>query len=94
MANTTLSMKINYPNTFDKAQARRERRDNLGGDIFIHGNHLSVGCLAIGDDAIEELFSLSYAVGLRNIKVIIAPNDLRKGPPLTNLAIEPCWVSN
>jgi len=46
---------------------------NLGGDIFIHGNSVSIGCLAMGDEAIEELFVLVATVGLSNVKVILAP---------------------
>lgn len=77
-----LSMQISYPNLFDRHQARNAGRVNLGGDIFVHGNRLSVGCVAIGDDAIQKLFPLVYKVGLKHVKVIIAPNDLRTAPPL------------
>ncbi|MBC6905505.1 hypothetical protein DWB84_08560 [Saccharophagus sp. K07] len=73
-----LSMKINYPNEFDREQARKENRSNLGGDIFIHGKAVSIGCLAIGDPAIEELFTLVAQIGIKNVKVIIAPSDARK----------------
>jgi hypothetical protein len=71
----TLSMQLNYPNQFDRMQAEREGRTNLGKDIFIHGKDSSVGCLAIGDEAIEELFVLSRLVGKHHIDVIIAPQD-------------------
>jgi len=53
-----LSMKLNYPNAFDLKHARAEGRDSPGSDIFIHGKSVSVGCLAMGDEAIEELFVL------------------------------------
>jgi len=68
-----LSMQINYPNAFDRQQAAREQRTQLGGEIFIHGKAVSVGCLAIGDTAIEELFSLVATMGMAKVKVIIAP---------------------
>lgn len=78
----TLSMKLNYPNQFDKEKAELEQRTNLGGDIFIHGKAVSIGCIAIGDEAIRELFLLVYEVGKDNVKVIISPNDLRvESPP-------------
>ena len=32
-----LSLKIDYPNTFDRMMGRVENRRNLGGAIFIHG---------------------------------------------------------
>jgi len=72
-----LSMKIDYPNEFDKSIATHEGRSNLGGDIMIHGKASSVGCVAIGDDAIEELYFLTQKVGIENIKVILAPVDFR-----------------
>lgn len=73
-----LSMKVNYPNAFDRARAREDGRSNLGGDIFIHGRAVSIGCLAIGDAAIEELFVLVGRTGARNVQVIIAPHDMRR----------------
>ena len=76
-------MKINYPNRFDKAMARNDGRYRLGGDIFIHGKAETIGCIPIGDEAIEQLYSLATAVGAARTKVIIAPFDLRIGltPP-------------
>lgn len=72
-----LSLKVDYPNAFDRRRARAERRTDLGGDIFIHGRDVSIGCIAIGDTAIEELFVLASDVGLPRIKVLIAPRDFR-----------------
>jgi hypothetical protein len=72
-----LSMKINYPNEFDQFYASKEGRTNPGSDIFIHGRAESIGCLAMGDEAIEELFVLTAHVGIDNVKVVIAPNDPR-----------------
>lgn len=72
-----LSMKIGYPNTFDRAMAKSDGRTNLGGDIFIHGKDVSIGCVALGDRAIEEIFTLVAETGPSRVKVIIAPNDLR-----------------
>jgi len=92
LSNMHLSMQINYPNEFDRQQASREGRQQLGGNIFIHGKALSVGCLAIGDKAIDELFLLVYRVGLTHAKVIIAPNDLRYRPPATAGFAQPRWL--
>lgn len=72
-----LSMKVSYPNAFDRRMAQRDGRTRLGGDIFIHGKSVSIGCLAIGDRAIEELFTLVAETGHPRVKVVIAPNDLR-----------------
>ena len=47
-----LSIRINYPNASDVILGG----PNLGGDIFIHGNCASIGCIPIGDNGIEELY--------------------------------------
>ena len=86
-----LSMLVNYPNDFDRAQAQRDHRTNLGGDIFIHGKNVSIGCVAIGDPGIEELFTLAADTGIARMKVILAPNDLRITPPPVEAAT-PLWI--
>ena len=70
-----LSMKLNYPNSFDAKYAKLEGREFPGTNIFIHGKSVSIGCLAMGNVAIEELFTLSNEVGRKNIKVIISPSN-------------------
>ena len=86
-----LSMKVSYPNAFDRRMARRDGRTRLGGDIFIHGRAVSIGCVALGDPAIEELFTLVAQTGHGKVKVILAPNDLRvAGPVLHETA--PRWI--
>ena len=87
-----LSMKINYPNAFDRQHATAERRRKLGGNIFLHGKAISVGCLAVGDNAIDELFLLTHRVGLDHVQLIIAPNDLRGGKPAKTTLAEPRWL--
>ncbi len=74
-----LSLRIGYPNEFDREQARREGRIELGGDIMIHGGAGSIGCLAMGDEAAEDLFVLAADTGLRNISVILSSADFRRG---------------
>lgn len=86
-----LSMKVDYPNAADRAEAARERRTRLGGDIFIHGKDLSIGCVAIGDPAIEELFTLVADTGLARTRVILAPNDLRVASAPVE-ATTPFWI--
>ncbi len=85
-------MMIDYPNDFDRLQASKEGRNKLGGNIFIHGKSSSVGCLAIGDKAIDQLFLLAHRVGLNNMQLIIAPNDLRKEKPATGIFAQPRWL--
>ena len=58
-SNYHLSLGINYPNTSDRILSDAFRP---GSDIYIHGNCVSVGCIAINDFPIEELYILtSYA---------------------------------
>ena len=45
---------------------------------MLHGNDVSVGCLALGDPAAEELFVLAAETGLPNIRVILSPIDFRR----------------
>lgn len=69
-----LSIRVDYPNAEDRAAARSDGRRDLGGDIYIHGRAVSIGCLAIGDAAIEELYVLLADVGLRRTLVLLAPS--------------------
>jgi len=86
-----VSMRLNYPNGFDRLHAKLDHRTHLGGNIFIHGSDLSVGCIAMGDRVIPELFTLVDKVGKGNVTVIIAPNDLRVSPPLEGRE-QPKWL--
>lgn len=54
-----LSLGLNYPNAADQIFADR---DAPGSDIFIHGSNKSIGCLAMGDPAIEEIYTLARSV--------------------------------
>lgn len=72
-----LSLRLNYPNKFDLMHAKAEGRNNPGGDIMIHGSSVSIGCLAMGNKPIEEIFVLAAETGIKNIKVILTPVDFR-----------------
>ena len=74
----SVAMRVTYPSDYDRANAAKDKRDTLGGDIMIHGHASSIGCLAMGDPAAEELFVLAHDVGLNNVSVILAPVDLRR----------------
>ena len=89
-----LSMKLNYPNPADQAWARLDGRTNPGGDIFIHGRSASIGCLAMGDPAIEELFVLIRLAGVDNVTVLLVPYDCRIGRPLVRPTESPAWVDD
>jgi len=87
-----LSLHLDYPNEFDRLLAERDGRINLGGDIMIHGNSVSIGCLAMGDEAAEDLFVLAALVGLEKIQVVICPTDFRRTPEYSH-ASGPEWVA-
>lgn len=87
-----LSLRINYPNAFDRKMAAQEERTNLGGDIMIHGSRVSIGCLAMGDPAAEELFILAAETGVDNISVILSPVDFRVREFEGDLSQMPSWV--
>jgi len=75
-----LSLRVGYPSAEDRRIAAAEGRDDLGGDIMIHGRDLSIGCLAMGDPAIEEIFVLAAKVGLDDMEILLLPHDLRQRP--------------
>ncbi len=85
-----LSMRVNFPNAFDLARAAEEGRSEPGSDIFIHGKDVSIGCLAMGDEVIEELFVLAADVGVERMSLLIAPSDPRHAPLEPR---GPAWVA-
>lgn len=72
-----LSIKVSYPNEFDKSKTEFTNISEMGGDIFIHGKSATIGCIPIGDQAIEEVFLLTQKAINNDIKVIISPRDFR-----------------
>ena len=50
-----LSFNIGYPNAYDQAQQR------TGSAIMIHGDTISIGCLAMTDEKMEEIYTLAAA---------------------------------
>jgi murein L,D-transpeptidase YafK len=60
-SNFHLSLGIDYPNSADRLKTHAA---DLGGDIFIHGSCVTVGCLPMTDAVIEEIYL--YAVYARN----------------------------
>lgn len=73
LSNFYLSLGLDYPNASDRILGAR---GNLGGDIFIHGNCVSIGCMAITDDQIKELYLIvieARAQGQAKIPVHVFP---------------------
>lgn len=75
-SNFHLSLGVDYPNASDRVRADPRRP---GGDIFIHGSCVTIGCVPLGDDAIEALYVTAVearAAGQRKIPVHILPARL------------------
>lgn len=71
-----LSLGINYPNPADRYASDGRP---LGGDIFIHGKCVTVGCLPLTDARIQELYILAVearANGQQRIPVYLFPTRL------------------
>jgi murein L,D-transpeptidase YafK len=86
-----VSLRVDYPNDDDRVHGRADGREQLGGDIMIHGGQASIGCLAIGDPAIEEVFTLAARVGIDQVDTLILPHDLRRDPSLPTAV--PTWMT-
>ncbi len=65
-----LAFNIGYPNAYDRAHGRS------GSAIMVHGNQVSIGCLAMTDAKIEEIYTLCDAA-------------LRAGQPFFRVQIFP-----
>ena len=68
-----LSLGISYPNSADEI---RSKGLNPGGDIFIHGKCVTIGCLPMTDGIIEQIYLLaiySKDSGQKQIPVSIFP---------------------
>lgn len=75
-SNFYLSLGINYPNKSDRILGEKGK---LGGDIFIHGACVTIGCLPITDDQIKELYIFCIEAknnGMSKIPVTIFPSKL------------------
>jgi len=88
-----LSMKIDYPNEYDKAMAKDQNRTNLGSNIFIHGKSVTIGCIPIGDKNIESLFYLVHEIGINRVTALISPQDFRVDKILINHTKE-AWIKH
>ena len=74
-----LSLGLNYPNASDRKFGHPK---TPGSDIFIHGDCVSIGCLAMTDELIEEIYlSVIYAknAGQKKVPVHIYPFRFQSG---------------
>ena len=50
-----LAFNLGYPNAYDRAHSR------TGNFLMVHGACVSIGCYAMGDDGIEQIYTLAAA---------------------------------
>jgi murein L,D-transpeptidase YafK len=75
-SNFFLSLHISYPNASDRVLGSHQ---NPGGDIFLHGDCASIGCIPITDDGIKEVYWLAVLVhsqGQKRLPIEIFPARL------------------
>jgi murein L,D-transpeptidase YafK len=73
-----LSFDLGYPNAYDRAHGRS------GSQLMVHGSCVSIGCYAMGDAQIEQIYTLVAAAlhgGQRRVSVHVFPFRFRQ-PPL------------
>ncbi|MBI2429100.1 MAG: L,D-transpeptidase family protein [Ignavibacteriales bacterium] len=71
-----LSLGINYPNASDAILGVKGK---LGGEIYIHGDCVTIGCIPITDDLMKELYVVAVEArnsGQTEIPVHIFPTRL------------------
>lgn len=68
-----LSMKVSYPNASDRLRSDARRP---GGLIYLHGNCASIGCIAIEDAPIEEVYLIAADAKRRPIRIDLFPTRL------------------
>jgi murein L,D-transpeptidase YafK len=73
-----LSLGLNYPNESDRILSDKR---SPGSAIYIHGNCVTIGCIPISDDKIQELYVLCVEAknnGQMQIPVHVFPAKLTK----------------
>jgi murein L,D-transpeptidase YafK len=80
-SNYFLALKVSYPNASDKILAKGP----TGGDIMIHGNCVTIGCIPLQDEPVKDLYILCVEAKNRKlpIRVEIYPCHLNAA----NLAV-------
>ena len=73
-----LSMRVDYPNASDRIRGKaKDATAPLGGDIMVHGNCVTIGCIPLENEPIEEVYLVADAVfGKRALPIHIFPRRL------------------
>jgi murein L,D-transpeptidase YafK len=72
-SNFHLSLQVSYPNASDRVLSDPKKP---GGAIYIHGNCASIGCIALQDEPIEEVYLFALDAKVRRIPIHIFPQRL------------------
>ena len=75
-----LSLRIDYPNAADQ---KKSDPVSPGSEIYVHGGLRSAGCLAMGDDAIEEIYIMAQDA-IPPLPIFIFPGRM----------LDPTWTDN
>jgi hypothetical protein len=91
-----LSLALSYPNDWDRARAAEDGRpdETLGGSIMIHGGAGSIGCMAVGDEAAEDLFVLTADAGWDRGLIVVSPVDFRRTDLPADYRPSTPWVND
>jgi murein L,D-transpeptidase YafK len=82
-----LSMLVDYPNASDRIRGRLDDpKAALGGSIMVHGNCVTIGCIPVKDEPIEEIY-LAVAEALRRgpVPIHVFPRRLDDNTALAAL---------
>ena len=96
LSNFHLSLGLNYPNASDRILGDPV---SPGSDIFIHGGDVSIGCIALGDPGIEEIYLAALDSRVCPIRVQIFPARMdtddwpawREAQIATHPGFRPLW---
>lgn len=89
----TGALMADFPNVFDTAMARRDGRLKPAGKVCILGKNAQASSVSLGDAALEDLCGLVELVGEKKVRLIFAPNDLRKRIAVRNAALKLPWLN-
>ena len=89
--NVAGGLALDFPNDFDLLLARRDGRAVPAGDVRI-GCKAGAACVALEAAALEDLAALIEGVGLARVKVIFAPNDLRRHMAVKRPGANAVWL--
>lgn len=71
-----MALRVSYPNKSDLIKATGS---DPGGDIMIHGNCVTIGCMPLTDDKIKEVYIMAVEArnnGQQTIPIHIFPTEL------------------